>query len=141
MLLPWSLGRRRSGLGVEAPAIAYLTRRRFFVGIGDDEALVLSTSSGNRRRFFFGLAEFLAPLGFPRDSRLRLRSDDGVVDDDEDASERSPDPFMHRRKLVLRVSLALFASLSARESHGAMDSERSTRPHGRQKFYYDSSFP
>ena len=162
MLSPWSLGRRRSGLGVEAPLLATLrilylsllflvTRRRFF-GMGD-EAPVLSTSSGSRRRFFFGvadflarrfffgLADFLAPLGVPRDSRLRQRSDDGVVDDDEDASEISPDPPIDRRKLVLRVSVADLASLSARESHGAMDCERSTRPHGRRKFYYESSFP
>ena len=71
---------------------------------------MLSTSSLSRRRF--GLGDE-APERIPQDSRLRLRSDAGV-DDDEDACERSPDPPLIRKEIVLRVFSR--ASRTARES-------------------------
>ena len=80
---------------------------------------MISTRSLSRRRF--GLGDE-ATEGVPPDSLPRLRSDAGV-DDDEDACERSPDPPIDRRELVLRVSSRPLASRSARESHGAMDGE------------------
>ena len=78
---------------------------------------MLSTSSLSRRRF--GLGDE-APEMIPRDSPLRPRSDAGVGDH-EDASERSPDPPIDRRELVLRVTTRPLASRFARESRGAMD--------------------
>ena len=80
---------------------------------------MLSTRSQSRRRF--GLGDE-APEGVPPDSLPRLRSDAGV-DDNEDACERSPDPAIDRRELILCVCSRILASRSARESHGAMDGE------------------
>ena len=78
---------------------------------------MLSTPALSRRRF--GLGDE-GPERIPRDSPLRPRTDAGLGDD-EDASERSPDPPIDRRELVLRVTTRPLASRFARESRGAMD--------------------
>ena len=115
MLSTSSLGRCRFVPGDEAPVLATSScnRRRFGLGV---EATGVEASSCSRRRFGLGVE---APA--LSTSWLAVREAD--FDDDEDAGERSPDPPLDRREVVLRIFSRLLASRSARDSHGTMNGE------------------